>query len=64
MKPHDRMTQLASQFRPGKAITAQELSQALSVSLRTIYRDIAALRATGAKIDGEAGVGYMLRGQA
>jgi predicted DNA-binding transcriptional regulator YafY len=30
------------------------------VSLRTIYRDIDALRGLGAVIDGEAGFGYTL----
>jgi predicted DNA-binding transcriptional regulator YafY len=37
------------------------LSQTLSVSLRTIYRDIGTLIELGAPIDGEAGVGYVLR---
>jgi predicted DNA-binding transcriptional regulator YafY len=32
----------------------------LSVSLRTVYRDIEALRGLGAVIDGEAGFGYTL----
>jgi predicted DNA-binding transcriptional regulator YafY len=31
------------------------------VSLRTLYRDIELLKAQGAHIDGEAGVGYVLR---
>jgi len=31
------------------------------VSLRTLYRDIETLKAQGAHIDGEAGVGYVLR---
>jgi predicted DNA-binding transcriptional regulator YafY len=33
----------------------------LGISLRTVYRDIAALQALGAQIEGEAGVGYVLR---
>ena len=37
------------------------LAQALGVSLRTLYRDIASLQAQGAAIEGEAGVGYVLR---
>jgi len=37
------------------------LAAELGVSLRTLYRDIAALRAQGARIEGEAGVGYVLR---
>lgn len=37
------------------------LANEIGVSLRTLYRDIASLRAQGAAIDGEAGVGYVLR---
>jgi predicted DNA-binding transcriptional regulator YafY len=37
------------------------LAQELGVSLRTLYRDIASLQAQGASIEGEAGVGYVLR---
>lgn len=40
--------------------TAQQLSDDLGVSLRTIYRDIESLRGLGAVIDGEAGFGYTL----
>lgn len=38
-----------------------ELARELEVSLRTIRRDIATLQAMGADIDGEPGVGYILR---
>ncbi len=31
------------------------------MSLRTLYRDIETLNAQGARIDGEAGIGYVLR---
>jgi predicted DNA-binding transcriptional regulator YafY len=44
-----------------RPVTATQLSQALSVSLRTIYRDIGTLIELGAPIEGEAGVGYVLR---
>jgi predicted DNA-binding transcriptional regulator YafY len=37
------------------------LADELAVSLRTVYRDIQTLIAQGAPIDGEAGVGYVLR---
>ncbi len=37
------------------------LAEELDVSLRTVYRDIATLGTQGARIDGEPGVGYMLR---
>lgn len=42
-------------------VTAARLAEALEVSERTIYRDVADLAAQGAPISGEAGVGYMLR---
>lgn len=49
---------LRSRRRP---VTAAQLAEALEVSERTIYRDIAELTAQGAPIAGEAGVGYILR---
>jgi predicted DNA-binding transcriptional regulator YafY len=44
-----------------RPVTAARLAQALSVSVRTIYRDIGTLIELGAPIDGEAGMGYVLR---
>lgn len=41
-------------------VTANRLSEEMGMSLRTIYRDIEALRGIGAVIDGEAGFGYTL----
>ncbi|KTD01391.1 helix-turn-helix transcriptional regulator [Fluoribacter gormanii] len=37
------------------------LAQELGISLRTLYRDISMLKGQGAPIEGEAGMGYMLR---
>jgi predicted DNA-binding transcriptional regulator YafY len=42
-------------------ISGATLARELDVSLRTLYRDIATLSAQGACIEGEAGVGYVLR---
>jgi predicted DNA-binding transcriptional regulator YafY len=42
-------------------VTADQLSADLGVSSRSVYRDINTLRALGASIDGEAGIGYQLR---
>lgn len=47
--------------RHRQPIAAATLAQELGVSLRTIYRDIQTLVSLGAPIDGEAGVGYLLR---
>jgi predicted DNA-binding transcriptional regulator YafY len=42
-------------------VTAAQLAESLEVSERTIYRDLAELAGQGAPIEGEAGVGYILR---
>jgi predicted DNA-binding transcriptional regulator YafY len=42
-------------------VTATALARELEVSERTIYRDLSTLAAQGAPIQGEAGVGYVLR---
>ena len=42
-------------------VTAQVLATTLQVSVRTVYRDIATLQQQGADIEGEAGIGYLLR---
>ena len=47
--------------RHRRPVTAQALAAELGVSLRTIYRDIATLQGQGAAIQGEAGLGYVLR---
>ncbi len=43
------------------ALPARRLADSLAVSLRTIYRDVADLQLSGVAIEGEAGVGYLLR---
>jgi len=47
--------------RHRRPVVAATLARELDVSERTIYRDIDALRAQGAAIDGEAGLGYVLK---
>ena len=42
-------------------VSGAVLAEATGVSLRTLYRDIETLKAEGAHIDGEAGLGYVLR---
>jgi predicted DNA-binding transcriptional regulator YafY len=42
-------------------VTAATLAREMEVSERTIYRDLATLIAQGAPIQGEAGIGYVLR---
>ncbi len=47
--------------RRRRPITGRVLADELGVSLRTLYRDIASLQSQGAEIEGEAGLGYVLR---
>lgn len=61
MRRADRLFQIVQHLRGGRLVTARRLAERLEVSERTIYRDIADLQSTGVPIDGEAGVGYLLR---
>ena len=61
MRRADRLFQIVQYLRGGRLVTARMLAERLEVSDRTIYRDIADLQSTGVPIDGEAGVGYVLR---
>jgi predicted DNA-binding transcriptional regulator YafY len=61
MRRADRFFQIVQFLRDGRLTTAAKLSEKLEVSERTIYRDIADLIGTGVPIDGEAGVGYIMR---
>ena len=62
MRRADRLFQIVQQLRSGRLMTAARLADRLDVSVRTIYRDIRDLSLSGVPIEGEAGVGYMLRG--
>ena len=44
-----------------RPVTAARLAEDLSVSVRTVYRDIQTLIDLGAPLEGEAGLGYLLR---
>lgn len=62
MSRAERLLVLLESLRRRKyAVSGRALARELSVSLRTVYRDIAALQAQGAPIEGEAGVGFVLR---
>jgi len=47
--------------RHRQPVTAAALAEEQGVSVRTLYRDVQTLIGLGAPIDGEAGVGYVLR---
>jgi predicted DNA-binding transcriptional regulator YafY len=44
-----------------RPVSGQTLADETGVSLRTLYRDIATLQAQGAHIEGEPGMGYILK---
>jgi predicted DNA-binding transcriptional regulator YafY len=57
----DRLFEIIQHLRRRPTTRARDLADALEVSERTIYRDIRDLMASGVPIEGEAGVGYVLR---
>lgn len=61
MRRADRLFQIIQLLRRRRVATAARLAEELEVSERTIYRDIRDLTISGVPIDGEAGVGYVLR---
>ena len=62
MRRADRLFLIIHALRGRRAaMTAQQLAGTLHVSLRTIYRDVADLQLSGVPIEGEAGIGYVLR---
>lgn len=61
MRRADRLFAIIQALRGGRLRTAEWLAERLECSTRTIYRDIADLQANGTPIDGERGVGYLLR---
>ena len=62
MRRADRLFDIIQILRssPG-VVTAAMLAARLEVTPRTIYRDVATLQARRVPIDGEAGIGYVLR---
>ena len=61
MRRADRLFQIVQYLRNRRLTTASWLAEKLEVSERTIYRDIQDLMMSGVPIEGEAGVGYVLR---
>ena len=61
MRRTDRLFEILQLFRGGRLLLGREIAERLEVSLRTVYRDIETLIASGIPIEGERGVGYILR---
>ena len=60
IKRFDRIVAILIQLQSKRIVKAQELADRFEVSLRTIYRDIRTLEASGVPISAEAGVGYSI----
>ncbi len=60
MNRTDRLVAMVTYLQGRRVVRAEELAAHFEVTLRTIYRDMAALGESGVPISGEAGVGYSL----
>lgn len=60
MRRTDRLFSIIQLFRDGRLHKGADIAQRMEVSLRTIYRDIDTLIASGVPIQGERGVGFMM----
>lgn len=56
----DRLVAIALRLQSRRVVRAEDLAAHFEISVRTIYRDLAALGEAGVPIVGEAGVGYSL----
>jgi predicted DNA-binding transcriptional regulator YafY len=62
MSRSERLLELLQVLRRHRQpVSGAALAREIGVSIRTLYRDIAALQAQGAHIEGEPGLGYVLR---
>ncbi|WP_146346447.1 helix-turn-helix transcriptional regulator [Phaeobacter marinintestinus] len=62
MRRSTRLFEIIQILRAAEApMTATQIAERLEVSKRTVYRDIAALQAMRTPIEGEAGLGYVMR---
>lgn len=61
MRRAERLFRLVRELRARNVSRAEDLAAIFEISVRTVYRDIAHLQASGLPIEGEAGVGYILR---
>jgi predicted DNA-binding transcriptional regulator YafY len=62
MRKASRLFEIIQILRVAKRpVTAAVIAERLEVTVRSIYRDIAALQAMRVPIDGERGIGYIIR---
>ena len=56
----DRLFELIQILRDGRLHRGQDLAKRLGISLRTLYRDMDTIIASGIPVEGERGLGYMM----
>ncbi|WP_028958503.1 YafY family protein [Sulfitobacter sp. 20_GPM-1509m] len=61
MRRSDRLSEIIEIVRDGRLHLARDIAETLGVSVRTVYRDMDTLAASGVPLEGERGVGYLLR---
>jgi len=61
MKRSERLYALIEILKDGALHRAEDMARDLNVSIRTIYRDMDTLAASGIPVEGERGIGYSAR---
>jgi len=56
----ERLSAILTLLQGKRVIKADEIAERFNISIRTVYRDIRAIEASGVPVCGEAGVGYYL----
>lgn len=60
MRRSDRLVELVQILRDGALHRASDMARRLNVSVRTVYRDMDTLMASGMPVQGERGIGYSM----
>lgn len=60
MRRTDRLFELIQILRDGRLHRGRDLAERMGTSLRTLYRDMDTLVASGIPVEGERGLGYMM----
>lgn len=61
MRKVERLFEIIQLLRGQRLRTAETIASHLGISTRTVYRDIQSLMASGLPIEGERGIGYLIR---
>ncbi|MGR3513286.1 MAG: helix-turn-helix transcriptional regulator [Paracoccaceae bacterium] len=60
MRRTDRLFELIQLLRDGRLHRGKDLAEQLGISVRTLYRDMDTIIASGIPVEGERGLGYMM----